>query len=118
MQGHRLSPMLRLLNVERFLSRHRRATALVGIVLVLGVAALNAHAALPEHHDHDGVGTMCVAALSIAVLAALGWRAERAAATTPCVRLAGQRRPVFSLARDTPRPRARAGPPGVLPLRR
>jgi hypothetical protein len=66
-------------SIDRFLSSHRRPTALVGVILVLGVVVLNAHEALPEHHHDHGESTMCVAALSIAVLAAFGWRPKRAA---------------------------------------
>jgi peptidoglycan/LPS O-acetylase OafA/YrhL len=110
-------PQLRTIN--RFLSRHRRAVALVGVLMVVGVVALNAHAALPEHHDDHGEGaTMCVAALSIAVLAALGWRAKRVdgpvarLVQTPLVRITG-RFPV-----EPPETAARAGPMWTAVLRR
>jgi hypothetical protein len=42
---------------------------LAGIVLTLGVVALDAHAALPEHHHQHGTETLCIAALAIAVVA-------------------------------------------------
>jgi len=105
--------------IDRFLLRHRRATALIGVLVVLGVAALNVHAALPEHHDdHGDRATMCVATLSIAVLAALGWRPKRGNGPvacikgTPLVQIAG--RPSV----DPPQPAARAGPLWTAVLRR
>jgi hypothetical protein len=114
---HPLVPRLRTIN--RFLFRHRRATALVGVLMVLGIVALNAHEALPEHHNDHGEGaTMCVAALSIAVLAVLGWRAKRGHG--PVARL-----PRTSLVRiiggvpvEPPETAARAGPMWTAVLRR
>jgi hypothetical protein len=103
---------------HRLLSSHRRVTALVGLVLVLGVVALNAHAALPDHHGHDGDATVCIAALSIAVLATLAWGAKRADA--PAAR--PMRVPIVwcehSVSADSPAPSARAGPSGRVVLRR
>jgi hypothetical protein len=64
--------VLRARSFNRLLLRRRRTTALLGTILVLGVVGLNAHAALPEHHDTPGHATMCIAALSIAILAAAG----------------------------------------------
>jgi hypothetical protein len=52
------------------LHRHRLAVALAGVTIVLGVAALDTHAALPEHHD-AGEG-ICLCALAIATLGMLG----------------------------------------------
>jgi hypothetical protein len=107
----------RLWSIERFLSRHRRATALVGVLLVLGTAALNTHEALPEHHHQVGEATVCIAALSIAVLAALGWGTRRSTGAVTCrigmavVRL--ERGHVTAI----PAAIARAGPPGPAVLR-
>ena len=110
--------MSRLRNANRFVSRHRRFTALLGVLVVLGVAALNVHAALPEHHGGDGDATMCMATLSIAVLAAVGW-ARRRLVESPSA-------PIFTplflpceglLRADRPLPLARAGPPGAAVLR-
>ncbi|HEY4429365.1 MAG TPA: hypothetical protein VGN08_14280 [Solirubrobacteraceae bacterium] len=113
--------MPQLRTIQRLMTRHRRGTALIGVLVVLGVAALNAHAALPEHHDadhHDGA-TMCLATMSIAVLAALGWRPKRAndpmaacLVRTPLFRITG--RPSVA----PPRHAARAGPPWTAVLRR
>jgi hypothetical protein len=107
-----------LQEINRLLRRHRSTAALLGTLIVLGVAALDAHAALPEHHDHHGVATVCIAGLAMATLAALGWRAKPAARRGRVLRL-------FSLARawsrsrtDAPRAMTRAGPPGPMPLRR
>jgi hypothetical protein len=103
---------------HRLLSRHRRVTALAGLMLVFGVVALNAHAALPEHHGHDGDASVCIAALSIAVMATLAWGAKRADAPTarpmhvPIVWCA------YPVSADSPAPSARAGPSGRVVLRR
>jgi hypothetical protein len=70
--GPRMHDVLRARSVNRLLLRRRRTTALLGTILVLGVVGLNAHAALPEHHDAPGHATMCIGALSIAILAAAG----------------------------------------------
>jgi hypothetical protein len=106
-----------MVSINRVVSRHRRATALVGVMVVLGVAALNAHAALPEHHHVHGVMTLCVASLSIAVLAALGLKTKRSAG--PTIRLG--RTAVVQIP-DGPEAEsvsamARAGPSGPVVLR-
>jgi hypothetical protein len=106
-----------LVDVNRVLTRYRRITALVGVIVVFGVVALNAHAALPEHHHDHGKATMCVAALSIAVLAALGCCAKRLLGLrmrpswTPVLRAAS------SLTVNVPWVHARAGPPAPAVLR-
>jgi hypothetical protein len=109
----------RLRTIDRFLSHHRHATAVIGVLVVLGVAALNVHAALPEHHEDHGDGaTMCIGTLSIAVLAALGFRAKRVngpvacLVRTPLVPIRGR------LWGEPPEPAARAGPPWTAVLRR
>ena len=107
-----------LADVNRIVSRHRRIAALAGVLVVLGVAALNAHAALPEHHDDHGKATMCIAALSIAVLAAVGFCAKRSfglrmhRSWTPLLL-----RALSSVTVDVARVRARAGPPAPTVLR-
>jgi hypothetical protein len=111
--------VLRAQNLDRFLRRHRRATALVGTLIVLGVAGLNAHDALPEHHDHRGVATMCIAALSIATLAAFAWGARRGSMNlTPPLRSPRSTTPLCGFDRDVVTIVARAGPPGPVVLRR
>ena len=100
------------------LYHHRRVTALAGLMLVLGVVALNAHAALPDHHGNDGDATVCIAALSIAVLATLAWGAKRADAPTARPMHAPIVRCEHPLSADSPAPSARAGPPGRVVLRR
>jgi hypothetical protein len=107
----------RLRSIDRLVSRHRRLTALAGLMIVLGVAALNVHAALPEHHGGQGDASVCEAALSIAVLAVLGWRARRAGPTVtrpffvPILQVAGR------MSTECPPAAARAGPPGPSVLR-
>jgi hypothetical protein len=103
--------------IRRFLRRHRRVSALLGILIVLGVAGLNVHAALPEHHDTNGVATVCVAALSLAVIGAIAWSTKRAFATSIVRRFASLLCTPGRLVADTPRPVARAGPPGAAVLR-
>jgi hypothetical protein len=66
--------VVRLPPFNRLLRRRRRYTALVGVVLVLGVVALDAHAALPDHHHVRGEATLCVAALAVATLVAASLR--------------------------------------------
>jgi hypothetical protein len=109
----------RLRSIDRFLSRHRRTTAAVGVLIVLGVAALNTHEALPEHHHQHGEATMCLASLSIAVLATMGLLQAKHVAT-PTTRLGetAVRRSEIRLAVATPSAAARAGPcaPTVLRL--
>jgi len=103
--------------IQRLLRRHRRVTALLGILIVLGVAALNVHAALPEHHDQNGVATVCVAALSLAVIGAIAWSTKRSFAVNIVRRFSSLLRTPGRLVGDTPRPVARAGPPGAAVLR-
>jgi hypothetical protein len=98
--------------------RLRMSVAVVGVVLMLGVVVLDAHADLPEHHHHHGVETVCVAALAIATLAAMRWGAR---APLRWVRVYRTVRRL--LARRAPTRRtawvpARAGPPGPVVLRR
>ena len=113
----RMFAVQRIAPINRVLSRHRRTTALVGAIVVLGVGALDAHAALPEHHHEHGKVTVCIAALAIAGLAALGWckqgtpQAPRLAQVAPLLQAAS------SLATDTPRTSARAGPSRLTVLR-
>jgi hypothetical protein len=102
--------------IHRLLRRHRRLSALLGIVVVLGVAALNVHAALPEHHDEHGVATVCVAALSLAVISAVAWNAKRSSVVS-VRRFTSILRIPRRLVADGPRPAARAGPPGAAVLR-
>jgi hypothetical protein len=99
------------------LSQHRRLTAACGILLVLGVVLLNAHEALPEHHHHNGTTDVCIASLSIAVLAIFAFRPKRA------VWRPGRRfvrlvlRPASRAPRRRPSARSRAGPARPLVLR-
>jgi hypothetical protein len=101
---------------HRLLRRHRRLSALLGILIVLGVAGLNVHAALPEHHDKNGVATVCVAALSFAVIAGIAWGAKRSFGASIVRRLALLLRAPGRLVADGPRPIARHGPPGPGPV--
>lgn len=100
------------------IARHRTFAALLGIVLVLGVAALNVHAALPEHHDAHGLATVCVAALSIAILAAASGAARRPLRTQFVPRMLGTVLWPAPLAASAPCAAARAGPPDGTVLRR
>lgn len=111
--------MPRIRDIDRALVRHRRATALLGTLVVLGVAALNVHSVLPEHHHVHGEETVCIAALAVAGLAALGWR-RRCEPRLP-VRIAAT---LVRFARGVDVPRtsrldvsARAGPAGLAVLR-
>jgi hypothetical protein len=109
--------MLRMAAINRVVSRYRRATALMGAMVILGTAALNTHAALPEHHHTHGETTLCVASLSIAVLAALGMKTKRS--TGPTIRL-GRTAVVQipnGLVVESVSAVARAGPSGALVLR-
>jgi hypothetical protein len=110
--------VLRLASLNRLLTRHRRAAAIVGVLVVCGVAALNVHAALPEHHGGDGDATVCVAALAVAVIAALGWRAAGEATARDRIVCAPKAPVPISHATAPPLPRARAGPLAVVVLRR
>jgi hypothetical protein len=91
---------------------------LLGTIIVLGVVGLNAHAALPEHHDTPGHVTMCSAALSIAILAAIGLmarcllapRTRRRRIYLPAIKI--------RIALESGSSNARAGPPVPLVLRR
>ncbi len=103
--------------IHRLLRRHRRFSALLGIVIVLGVAALNVHAALPEHHDQNGVATVCLAALSIAVAAAVAWSTKRLFAASIPRRFTPLPPAPGRLLADGPRANARDGPPGPAVLR-
>jgi hypothetical protein len=113
----RMSIVLRLAPINRLLSCHRRTTALVGVVIVLGVGALGAHAALPEHHHEHGAVTVCIAALAIAGLVALGWC--KRSTPSPATRLGGAllMQAAGGRVTDSPRTSARAGPPGLAVLR-
>jgi hypothetical protein len=93
--------------------------ALAGVLLVLGVVALDAHAALPEHHHSHGEATVCLAALAIATLGALGWALSRAVAQMPPLRALPRvrRLPLAPLCRVAYVP-ARAGPARSPILRR
>lgn len=106
--------MVRLAAINRQVRRWRRVTIPVGMLLVAGVVALNAHAALPDHHDHPGESPICIASLSIAVAVAGAWFLRR----KPCL-LAARLAPLSTLlslplhsVRVTSRPlaAARAGP--------
>ena len=115
--------MPRLRSIDRALRRHRLLAAGSGILIALGVVALNAHAALPEHHHHHGEETVCAAALSIAVATGALWLARRRPGPTGVPRPVGSR-PLITLAAAVPReaprgPRSRAGPAlGLTVLRR
>jgi hypothetical protein len=102
--------------IHRLLRRHRRFSALIGVLIVLGVGALNVHAALPDHHDAHGVATVCVAALSIAVMAA-AWSAKRLCNPSIVRRFSVLLRSPGRLIAERPRPAARAGPPRPAVLR-
>jgi hypothetical protein len=110
--------MPRLASIDRLLLRHRRATAVAGVVLILGVVALNAHAALPAHHDRHGDATICIAGLSIAVLAALGWRRRPVAGPARRIDFAPRTLVRCRFLAEPPLALARAGPPGPVVLRR
>ena len=115
-----MSAVLRSSTINDFVSRHRRAAALAGVIVILGVVALDAHAMLHENHvQQNGKVTMCVAALAIATLAALGWWCKKrspGAATHMVAALLPQHSQ--SLPASPPRASARAGPgsPAVLRL--
>jgi hypothetical protein len=109
--------VLQFADINRVVSRHRRITALVGVIVVLGVVALNAHAALPEHHDEHGKVTVCIAALSIAVLAALGCHTKRSVGLRMRLTCTPLLRVMSGFAVDAPCALARAGPSGLAVLR-
>jgi UDP-N-acetylmuramyl pentapeptide synthase len=109
--------VLRMWTIRRLIARRRRLTAILGVMVVLGVAALNVHAAMPEHHDKNGVATVCVAALSIAVIAAFAWTTKRSCGVISVRRFATVLRAPGRLLADVPRPATRAGPPGPAVLR-
>jgi hypothetical protein len=98
--------------------RHRRATALLGTIIVFGVVALNAHAALPEHHDTPGHVTMCAGALSIGILVAVGLMARCSPAPTTKLRRVRLLGVEGRIAADTTSSNARAGPAVRFILRR
>ena len=110
--------VLRIADINRALTRYRRTTVLVGALVFLGLVALDAHAALPEHHHAHGEVTICIAALAVASLAPLGWR--RQPTPRPTTRTIGAPVPQTSrvLAAEPPRISARAGPSGLAVLRR
>lgn len=101
---------------RRLLKRHRRVSALLGILVVLGVAGLNVHAALPDHHDKNGVATVCVAALSFAVIAGIAWGTKRSSGASILRRFGPLLRTPGRLVADGPRAVARDGPPGPGPV--
>jgi hypothetical protein len=110
--------MLALRDIDRALTRHRRATALVGVLLLLGVAALSTHAALPEHHDAGE--EICLCAFAIATLCAVGFGLGRSSVSRaiPCRRMPVLRAPLQIAAAVRVGGMARAGPPVSVVLRR
>ena len=108
-------PSLRDLN--GFLRRHRHAAAVLGTLIVLGVGALDVHAALPEHHDHHGVATVCIAALAIATLMAFGWRVPRRSRPSSSRCLVRLPRVESRIATAPALVMSRAGPAGCFPIR-
>jgi hypothetical protein len=98
--------------------RHRRTTALFGTIIVLGVVGLNAHTALPEHHDTPGHVTMCAGALSIAILAAVALMAKCLLAPPALLSHVPLPHLESRIAADTTSSNARAGPAVPLVLRR
>jgi hypothetical protein len=117
-RASKIHSVLRARSVNRFLTRHRRTTALLGAVIVLGVVGLNAHAALPEHHDEPGHVTMCAAALSIAILAAVALVTKCLPAPRKALRLVQRPRVKSRIAVRTASSNARAGPAVPVVLRR
>jgi hypothetical protein len=74
----------KLRSVHSFLARHRRITASVALVAMLGVLALQAHAALPEHHHQGEKATACIASLVEAALIVVAlWKRHRAPTALP-----------------------------------
>jgi hypothetical protein len=70
--------------VHSFLARHRRITAIVALMAMLGVLALQAHAALPEHHHHGGKATVCIASLvEVAVIVVALFKRRRVPMALP-----------------------------------
>jgi hypothetical protein len=110
--------VLRAQSVNRFLVRHRPTTALLGAIIVLGVVGLNAHAALPEHHDTPGHVTVCTAALSIAILAAVGLAAKCLRGPTTALRRVYIPQAESRIVAVTSSSNARAGPAVPVVLRR
>lgn len=108
--------MTRLTGTRRILRRHRLLFGLAGVLLVLGVAALNTHASLPDDHEAGGI---CLCALSLAILGGVGL-AVRGPMLRPRVllRLAPMRAPARSWTDECPPGNARAGPFPSLVLRR
>ncbi len=111
--------MLVLRGINLTFRRHRQLAVLASTVIVLGVAVLNTHAALPEHHDAGDA--ICVCALSIATLAVVGVGLGRSF-FRPLV-LPLRRAPVVRVMRGIAvelriRGIARAGPAGPVVLRR
>jgi hypothetical protein len=110
--------MLALRDIHRALTRHRRVTAVVGVMLLLGVAALSTHAAVPDHHDAGE--EICLCALAIGTLCAVGLGLGRSFAgrTIPCRLMPVLRAPRQIVADVRVGGLARAGPPVLLVLRR
>jgi nitrate/nitrite transporter NarK len=110
--------MLALRDVNRVLTRNRRVTALVGVMLLLGVAALSTHAALPEHHETGE--EICLCAFALATLCAVGLGLGRSfvGRLIPCRRMQVLRAPLQIAAAVRVGGMARAGPPVLLVLRR
>jgi hypothetical protein len=110
--------VMRIADINRAVSRHRRMTAIAGTLVILGVVALDAHAALPEHHDKPGDATVCIAELAIATLAAFSLFKRQPASNTPAhTGGAALPRATKRFTSDTPKDRSRAGPSGLAVLR-
>jgi hypothetical protein len=109
-------PALR--DINRGLTRHRRVTALAGVMLLLGVAALSTHAALPEHHEPGE--EICLCAFALATLCAVGMGLGRSSVSRliPCRRMPVLRAPLQIATAVRVGGMARAGPPVSLVLRR
>ena len=79
--------MTSIAEIASAIRRHRRVFAALGATMVIAIAVLNAHAALPEHHHHHVVCSGCgavahvhdeaIAAAVACVQAASGYRLER-----------------------------------------
>lgn len=111
-------PMLEPRRLNRMMVRHRRATALIGAVVALGIAGLSVHAALPEHHGHDGSATICIAALAIATLAVIRLRKKWCLLGFGLVLEIPRMRGLLHADPVVPFLAARAGPHGPFVLRR
>jgi hypothetical protein len=109
-------PALR--DINRVLRRHRRVTALVGVMLLLGVAALSTHAAMPDHHDPGEEICLCALALATLCAAGLGLGRSSVSRLIPCRLMPVLRAPRQIVADVRVGGWARAGPPVLLVLRR